>query len=322
MKVIFFGTPEIAVASLEALHGIADVVGVVCQPDRPSGRGLQLQSPAIKRCALRLQLPVYQPEKVRDGALAAWMRSLSADLALVLAYGRILPPEVLTATRLGCVNLHASLLPEYRGAAPIVRALMDGRDETGMCLMQMDAGMDTGPVLSSRSIPILPHDNAATLTDRLSHLGAQITTEDLPRFLRGELTPQPQDERRATHAAPLTKADTSLDFARPASELANQVRALSPRPGAQASFERHGKSTRLKVLQAHVADVPLALRSGEVGAEQGHLYVGTGRGQLELIEVQMEGRRAQTGTDVLNGRLLTPGLRLYPLDLETRPGRN
>lgn len=313
MKVIFCGTPPIAVPALNALHEIADIPGVVCQPDRRAGRGQQLQAPAVKIRALELGLPVFQPERVRDGSLASWMAALGADAALVVAYGRILPPETLATPRLGCVNLHASLLPEYRGAAPIQRALMDGKTETGICLMQMDAGMDTGPVLSSRRISIAPDDDAGTLADKLARLAATVTREDVPRFVRGELTAVPQDHARATHAPPIEKADTSLDFSRPAHVLLHQVRGLSPRPGAHALLQREGKTKRVKVLQAALSDLPLALAPGQIGAEAGALFVGTGSGLLQLQRLQIEGKKTMSGADVLNGRLFSPGDRLDSL---------
>jgi methionyl-tRNA formyltransferase len=192
VRTIFCGTPEIAVPSLLALSEISEIVGVVCQPDRPAGRGMRLTPPAVKVAAERASWEVFQPTKMRDGSLARWMSDKRADLALVIAYGRILTADTLCAPRLGCLNLHASLLPRYRGAAPIQRALMNGERETGVCLMQMDEGMDTGPVLACHGLTITPDDDAGTLTEKLGQLAATVTRTELPRFFRGELQPVPQ----------------------------------------------------------------------------------------------------------------------------------
>ena len=230
MKVVFCGTPEIAVPALDALAEIAEIPGVVCQPDRPSGRGLKLNAPAVKKRALEMGLEVYQPTKMRDGSLGRWMREKQADAALVIAYGRILTLDSLKAPRLGCVNLHASLLPLYRGAAPIQRVLMDGRAETGVCLMQMDEGMDTGPVLAEHRLPILHEDDAATLTEKLGRLAAEVTRQEVPRFLRGELTPRNQDHSLATHAPPITREDSPLDWSKSAKSACEPNSRAQPPP--------------------------------------------------------------------------------------------
>lgn len=312
MKVIFCGTPEIAVPSLNALVEICDVVGVVCQPDRPSGRGMKLRPPAVKARALELELPVFQPTKMKDGSLAAWIREKDADAALVIAYGRILTLESLQAPRLGCVNLHASLLPEYRGAAPIQRVLMDGKSETGVCLMQMDEGMDTGDVLACHRLGIEQDDNAGTLAVKLGELAAKVTRTEMPRFLRGDLSSTPQDHESATHAPPIGKADQPLSFKRTAEELCHQVRGLAPRPSATTHIERENEAPRrLKVLSATLSDLPLQLGPGEVAAEQGRLVVGTRNGLLEIVTAQVEGKKPQSGRDLLNGRVLREGDRLH-----------
>src|SRR5689334_20250065 len=192
MRAVFFGTPELAVPSLRALSEVSEVVGVVCQPDRPAGRGLELRQPAVKRVALELGLTVYQPEKVRTGELANWLLERDLDVALVLAYGRILPKPVLEAPRRGCVNLHASLLPRYRGAAPIQWAIVRGEQQTGISLMQMDEGLDSGPVYSRHEIGIGPDETGAELAARLSELAAQVVRADLARVVKGELRAEAQ----------------------------------------------------------------------------------------------------------------------------------
>jgi len=309
VRALFFGTPEIAVGSLQALVQIAEIVGVVCQPDRPAGRGLQLRAPAVKTAALELGLQVHQPRKVRTPEFEDWVRSKEADVALVIAYGRILTVGVLAAPRLGCLNLHASLLPRYRGAAPIQRALMAGEDKTGVCLMQMDEGLDTGPVLSRHELRIAADDDAGSLFERLGALAAQVTLQDLPRFFRGELVPEPQDEAQATLAPPLGEADQKLSFALPAAALAHLVRGLAPRPGATATLTRK-TSQRLKVLRARAVEPFLPLAPGEIGIDAGRVLVGTSRGLLEILEAQLEGKRALTARDLVNGRALSSGDRL------------
>ncbi len=307
MRVVFCGTPEIAVPSLRALCGIAEVVGVVSQPDRPSGRGMKLTAPPVKVEALSRGLEVFQPTKVRDGTLARWMGDRNADFALVIAYGRILTKETLAAPERGCLNLHASLLPDYRGAAPIQRALMDGRDETGICLMQMDEGMDTGPVLARRALSIQADDDAGSLAQRLSILAAEVTREELPRFMNGELSATPQDHHLASYAPPLTHEETWLDFGRPASRLTHTVRGLAPRPGAVCLIPGdHPK--RLKVLKARVSENHARLRPGEIGTEADGLLIGTADGALHVLQGQLEGKKAQSGSELLRGRAVQPGL--------------
>jgi methionyl-tRNA formyltransferase len=308
VRAIFCGTPEIAVPSLEALAEIAEIVGVVCQPDRPAGRGMHLRSPAVKTRALELGLDVYQPLKVRDGSLAVWMREKRADLALVIAYGRILTEETLTAPRLGCVNLHASILPEFRGAAPIQRALLAGKTETGVCLMQMDQGMDTGDILACHKLPIAAEDDAGTLAARLGALAATITKEELPRFFRGELTPRKQDESRATYAPPLTKEDSEPRFNRTPEEVVGQIRGLSPRPGVSASVTREGAPRKqLKILLGKIWETSESLDPGRVLWAGKHLLVGTAGLPVEVLLAQPEGKKPQGAADLRNGRVLVDG---------------
>lgn len=308
VRAIFCGTPEIAVPSLEALAEVAEIVGVVCQPDRPAGRGMKLHAPAVKTRALALGLDVYQPEKVRDGAFARWMQEKDADLALVIAYGRILTADTLRGPRLGSVNLHASLLPEFRGAAPIQRALMAGKTETGVCLMQMDEGMDTGDVLACHKLPILPEDDAGSLALKLGTLAATVTREELPRFFRGELQPQKQDESRATYAPPISKDNTHIDWNLSPEAVLGQVRGLSPRPGATTHIIRDGSPKRLlKINSAKIWQTPEALRPGSVLFAGRHILVGTSGLPLEILKAQPEGKKLQSAEDLQNGRVLLQG---------------
>lgn len=317
---MFFGTPAIAVPALRALASIAEVCAVVSQPDRAAGRGLSLTAPAVKLEAQTLGLTVLQPHKLKDGALAAFIREQAPDVALVMAYGRILPPDVLSAPRLGCLNLHASLLPEYRGAAPIQRCLMDGRTETGLCLMQMDEGLDTGDVLAERRLNIGEDENAEELSQRLAELARDMTREELPRFVAGELTRTPQAHELATHAKPLDASDLVLDFGRSALALKNHVRALSPQPGASAFVHRPGSpSRRIRLLEARVAadtdrgaftDADDGGAPGDVVVTGKRVFVRSGDGLLEVLSGQMEGRKVLPAAQLAQGRALAPGDRL------------
>lgn len=303
-RTVFFGTPAIALPTLRALSQLAEVVGVVTQPDRPRGRGLELQAPEVKTLALELGLELTQPAKVRTGELRDWLTARRPDVLVVLAYGRILPPDVLEVAPRGAINLHASLLPRYRGAAPIAWSIIRGEIETGVSLMQMDAGMDTGPVLSRRSLAIGEDETAGELTLRLGELAAEVTRMDLPRAVRGELTAEPQEEALATLAPPLERELGRLDFTRPARELKNLVRGLAPRPGA---FTTVGGKT-LRVTSTHASETPRAGAPGTVHVEGGTPWVATGQGALEIVTAQLEGKRAASGRDLVNGRVLRPEL--------------
>lgn len=303
---VFFGTPEIAVASLNALHEVSDVVGVVTQPDRPSGRGMELSAPAVKRRALELGISVTQPVKVRTGELRSWLEALQADVFVVLAYGRILPPDILAVPPKGALNLHASLLPKYRGAAPIQWSIVHGDTETGISLMQMDEGLDTGAVLSRHAIPIGDEETAGELAERLSALAADVVKRDLPRVMRGELTAEPQDHAQATHARPLEREDGRVAFEQPARQIANLVRGLSPKPGA---FTTVGEKT-LRLLKVRASDAVLDAPAGSVVIQGGTPWVATAAGSLEIVSAKLEGKRESSGRDLVNGRVLATGLLL------------
>lgn len=306
MRTVFFGTPAIAVPALRALHETTTVAAVVCQPDRPSGRGLSLTPPAVKVAAAGLGLPVLQPVKVRDGELSARLRGLATDVAVVMAYGRILPEDVLIAPRAGCVNLHASLLPRYRGAAPIQWAVIRGETATGVSLMQMDAGMDTGAVYTTRSLAIGPDETAGELAERLAALAAQIVREDLAAVVAGAVVASPQDPALATYAPPIRSADAVIDWSRSAAEVHALVRGMSPAPGARTAH-------RSGILKVHALALVPAGRTpppGVVSVCDQQVLVGTGAGAVELLRAQCEGRRPQSAADLVNGRALRDGERL------------
>lgn len=307
-RAAFFGTPNFAVPCLDALVEIADVVAVVCQPDKPVGRGLELTAPPVKRRALELGLPVVQPTKLKTGEFAAWLRAQAVDVALVVAYGRILPADVLRAPRLGCVNVHASLLPGYRGAAPITWAIVRGEPETGITLMQMDEGMDTGPILEQFPTPITDEETAGELGERLSALGALATRKGLPKYVAGGYVPVAQDAAKATVAPLLSKQDGRIDFARPARAIHDHVRGMTPWPGA---FTTHRGKT-VKVHATRVTDVPRAgaLPGTVVLADASRVVVACAERAVELVTVQLEGRKPIRGGDWFIGRGIAEGDRL------------
>jgi methionyl-tRNA formyltransferase len=304
-RTVYFGTPEFAVASLSALHEISDVVGVVSQPDRPQGRGLQLGSPAVVQRARELGLEVHQPSRVRDGALERWLREREPEIAVVAAYGRILPPAVLAAPRRGCINLHASLLPAHRGSAPIQWALLGGERETGISLMQMDEGMDTGPVFLKRALSISAETNTGELTEALAALAAEVLRAHLLDVIEGRLAAEPQDASRASHAPPITSEQLAIDWSQSARRVHDQVRAFAPRPGAHTLAG--GK--RLKILESRVDERSGA--AGELLAFDGErLLVGCGVGALAIVRAQLEGRKVQDARELFNGRAVKVGQRL------------
>jgi len=305
VRSIFFGSPEFAVPCLEVLCDISDVAAVISQPDKPAGRGLSMRPPAVKVRALELGLDVWQPKKVRTSEFGENLRALEADVGVVVAYGRILPRAVLDAPRLGCVNVHASLLPRWRGAAPIQWSIVHGDSETGVTLMRMDEGMDTGPMLAKAAISIERSDDAASLSARLSVLGGELLRRELPRYVAGELSPVPQDESLATMAPLLEKAHGRIDWTQSASTVHDQVRGMNPWPGA---FTTLG-DRRIKVHRTVPSTLdPEGATPGEVTAlDPEGILVACGSGTLEIQELQESGRRRVDARAFITGRRVAVG---------------
>jgi methionyl-tRNA formyltransferase len=304
VKIAFLGTPDFAVAPLDALARAGHTLAcVVAQPDRPAGRGQGLREPATKAWAKAHGVPVLQPEKVRDGRLASDLAALHPDLLVVVAYGRILGQDLLELAPFGAVNVHASLLPRWRGAAPIQWALAEGDAETGVTIMRMDAGLDTGDVLLQRVLPILAEDTSETLHDRLSGLGAEALVTALPLLEAGRLTPVRQDGARATLARIIEKEDGRLDFTQPAERLAARVRAFTPWPGAFTTL-----AGRLLKVHAARPSATQGLAPGEARAVPDGIAVGCGGERaLLLVEVQLEGKRRLAAAEFVKGQPLAPG---------------
>jgi methionyl-tRNA formyltransferase len=305
VRTIFFGTPEIALPALTALAETTELVGVVCQPDRPKGRGLELAEPPVKVAARALGIEAHQPVKVKTGNLDQWITERNADVAVVLAYGRILPPAVLAAPRRGCMNLHASLLPRYRGAAPIQWAIMNGETETGISLMQMDEGLDTGAVYAERRIAIAPEDDGGSLSAKLAELAAAVVRDDLPRAVNGELRAVPQDSAGATHAPPLSREHGKIDWATPARHIVDRVRGLSPRPGAFTTVA--GRILKLIRTSVGPALGSQTTTGTVVRADRGGLWVSANDRAVVIERAQVEGKKALSGADLVNGRTLRAG---------------
>lgn len=293
------GSPDFAVPSLRLLAASYQVIGVVTQPDKPAGRGRTLKPPPVKILALELGLPVLQPARLRQLEAMAVLESWAPDLVVVAAFGQILRPAVLDLPRYGCINVHASLLPRWRGAAPINAAILHGDPHTGVSIMCMDPGIDTGPVLAQQATPILPEDTALTLGERLAELGAALLVQTLPAYLDSELIPRPQDETGATYAPMLKKEDGVLDFTRPADKLARQVRALDPWPGTFTEWT----GGMLKVLRAHAALLPAG--SGRLQGNRtiidGLPAIYAADGLLILDEIQPAGKKPMPGAAFLQG---------------------
>ena len=297
------GTPDFAVPCLEALFRRGDdVCAVFTQPDKPKGRGYQLAPPPVKVLALEHGVPVYQPQTLRDGEAERQLRALSPDIAVVVAYGKVLPKELLSIPRHGCINIHASLLPKYRGAGPIQWSVINGESETGVTSMRIGEGLDTGDMLLKLETPIGPDETAGQLHDRLCLIGARCLEETLSQLEAGRLTAVAQDEALATYAPVLTKELGLLDFTKPAVELHNLIRGLSPWPVAHT---RHA-GRLLKIYAARVA-ARQGLAPGELLWEEKRLYCGCAQGALELLEVQPEGARRMPAADFVNGRRVQSG---------------
>jgi len=310
LRIVFAGTPEFSVPALEALHAAGhEIVAVYAQPDRPAGRGRTLGIGPVKRRALALGLRVEQPPTLRSEEASALLSSFASDLMVVVAYGLILPQTVLELPRLGCLNIHASLLPRWRGAAPIQRAILAGDVSTGITIMKMDAGLDTGPMLLVRQTDIAPDENGGSLHDRLATLGAEAIVEAVAALAAGDLSPVPQPAEGATYAAKIRKEEAMIDWGGPATGIARQVRAFNPWPVAETRWQ----GRQLRIWEAVLAVEPPAVPGSEqcqyapgqvIDAGPGRLVVTTGMGCLEVVRLQLAGRNAMSAAEFLNANPL------------------
>jgi methionyl-tRNA formyltransferase len=298
-RLVFMGTPDFAVPVLEALVGQYQVVAVVTQPDRAAGRGQRAKFSPVKKTALAHDLPLLQPPSLRRPEAARELRELAPDVIIVAAFGQILPPEVLAIPPHGCLNVHASLLPRYRGAAPIAAAILAGEEQTGVTIMLMDEGMDTGPILAQAECKIKPQDTTGSLSIMLAQQGADLLVETLPRWLEGQIVPQPQDDSLATYCQMITKKDGLIDWSLPATDLWLRVRAYDPWPGAYTYW----RGKRLKILRVR------PVTAGTTDEEPGRVInlddgvaVVAGTDALLLEEIQLAGKKALAAQEFIRGQ--------------------
>lgn len=306
MKILFMGTPDFAVFSLKALHDAGhEILGVVTQPDKPRGRGYQMMPPPVKVEAEKLGLSVYQPNTLKDEAFAELLSALAPEVIVVVAYGKILPKNVLDFPKHGCINVHGSLLPEYRGAAPMQRAIIDGKPATGITTMYMDVGLDTGDMLLREELPIEEDDNFETIHDKLGALGAELIVKTLAAAEAGNLTRIPQSDEGATYAQKITKEDCLIDFSRDARTVHNQIRGLSPIP---LSLTHTPNGKLLKITSARIAEEATEHSlAGEIISLDGGITVACGRGSITLLGVLPEGKSRMPAVDFIRGRKVALG---------------
>lgn len=309
MRIVFMGTPDFAVGTLEKLVEAGhEIVGVVTQPDKPKGRSMVMQPTPVKEVALKHGLPVFQPKRVREPEFQDVLEGLAPEAIIVVAFGQIIPDRILNLPKYGCINVHASLLPKYRGAAPIQWAVIDGEKTAGVTIMKMDAGLDTGDMYAVAEIPLAADETGGSLFDKLSELGAQLLVDSLPKIVSGELqgVPQPAESPNA-YARMITKEDGKVDWTKPAVELECRIRGLIPWPGA---FSRlNGKN--LKIWKTEVLEQDSDLEPGQVvAAGKGGLVVQTGKGQLRITDLQLEGKKRMEADAFLRGYSVEPGTRL------------
>jgi methionyl-tRNA formyltransferase len=315
IKLAFMGSATFALPSLDALFEAGyTIAGVLTQPDKPSGRGQSLQGPPVKKRAFELHLPVFQPASLKTDAARQLAAALAPDLIVVVAYGKILPPWLLELPRNGCINLHGSLLPKYRGAAPVHWAIANGDDNTGVCTMQLDAGLDTGPVYLCQETDIQPDETSSHLYDRLAMLGAPLVVKTVAGILAGTLKPTPQEDFRATMAPLLKKEDGFLNWKWPALKVHNRVRAFNPWPGTVTGFR--GRTCRIlkTAIAGSLPSGQTPADAGSVAASRGRLLVACGDGiLLEIFSIQPENRKAVTGSDFANGARVQAGEKFVSL---------
>jgi len=308
LRIIFMGTADLSCASLEKISSDKNfsVLAVVTQPDKPKGRDLKLTPSSVKILAEKLNLPVLQPLKARDEQFIAELRALKPDLIVVVAYGQILPQTILDLPQFGCLNVHTSLLPKYRGAAPIQWAIADGEPETGVTIMKMDAGLDTGAILSTRRTPILATDDSQVLHDRLAQLGAELLAEIIPNYVAGKITPQPQPAEGSTYAAKIKKEDGRIDWNLPAKQIWNRLRAFTPWPGAFTFLKSEPKPQLLKIWKVEVVE-QTGIAGTILAVDKTGIVVGCGTNALRILELQREGGRRMSAADFLVGFALHVG---------------
>ena len=304
MKVIFMGTPDFSVPCLEALIKTEEVAGVFTQPDKPKGRGYELTPPPVKVCAENNGIPVFQPTSMRNGETLEIINTLNAELIIVVAFGKILPKEVLESVKYGCINIHASLLPKLRGAAPIQWSIINGEKETGVTSMQMNEGLDTGDMLVKKAVSITENMNAGELHDKLSVLGSEVLLETLDKLKKGELKPQKQDDSLSNYASMLSKELCPIDFCDSAKNVHNKIRGLSPWPVATTKL--FGKT--LKVHESRLSEKRTNATAGEVVSTENGIMVACGDGKIiTLTEIQLEGKKRMNSLDFLRGHAIEKG---------------
>jgi methionyl-tRNA formyltransferase len=311
LRIIFMGTAELSRPILEALlkHQEFEVVAVVTQPDKPKGRDLKLQPSPVKETALKSGLPVLQPEKARDAQFVEELRGLHPDLIAVAAYGQILPQSILDLPRFGCLNVHTSLLPKYRGAAPIQWAILNDEAETGVTIMKMDAGLDTGDIVSIEKTPIQPQDNSQILHDRLAQMGAGLLVRTISDFVAGKIQPRPQPHEGVSHVSKIKKEDGKIDWSLPARVIWNRVRAFTPWPGAFTFIQGTSKSRMIKIWEA--MPVEGSGNPGEIlKADKAGIVVACGEKALSISRLQREGGKQLAVQDFLAGNAIAVGTKL------------
>tara|TARA_B100001971_G_C18236554_1_gene567652 strand:- start:386 stop:1333 length:948 start_codon:yes stop_codon:yes gene_type:complete len=307
-RALYMGTAEIACASLKALHELPDceVVGVITQPDRPKGREMKAHFSPVKKYAIELELPVLQPQTLRNNETLGQLRSFHPDLFVVAAFGQILPQAILDLPKHGAVNIHASILPRHRGAAPIQWAILEGDEETGATLMKMDAGLDTGEIIAVSRTRIFETDNSRILRDRLADIGASLITNSLPYYISGKIMPKQQNESLATYARKIVKNDGKIDWSLPSTDIYRRIRAFTPWPGAFTYLPIRQRNL-LKIHEATTSE--LSGSAGEIiSITENTLVVACGNGSLDLTEIQREGSRVMDVKNFLNGCTLKPGM--------------
>lgn len=296
---IFFGTPDFAVPVLNSIIKLPflNLKTVVTQPDKPVGRKQELTPPPVKKVALDNNISVLQPEKIKGEEFEKEVKKLKPDVAIIVAYGRIVPENLLAIPEFGFLNIHASLLPKFRGASPIQTAILEGEKETGVTLMKIDAGLDTGPVIFQKEINIDPDDNFETLHDKLAKLGAELLEQSLQDYLEGKIFPTTQNNYQATDSKIIKKEDGRIDWQKSARHIERQIRAFTPWPGAYCGCS----NKRLKIIEAKVSDINAVLEPGQVSAEHQSIIIGCGQGNLEIVAVQLEGKKTQPIFEFIKG---------------------